>query len=335
MPADEEGIDMDKDFLTYNQQMKHLRNDKHISCKGTTDKKVLCRYGYFNLVNGYKDPFVTGRDSNGNHKYYSGTNIQHLNAVKDFDDTLRMFLLKFIVRAEEEVRTFSAYKFDEINQRGKISWFEVNAFDPEAEIKKVIALISKAYTEISKSQADYVRFYMDQHKVIPTWILVKVINFSTFIDFVDNSKPKVKNAICKLYSIKDGRGYYDYRLLIGSLHWMRQVRNSCAHNERIYTLSRKNKRIAGTYFKRLPESYQRDRTQTIFDLLIYLKYYLSKEDYIELINGVDRMMRELQATIPDSAFEYVRSKMGIKDLSHFSTLLSDAKEIEYNKFEQM
>ena len=47
------------------------------------------------------------------------------------------------------------------------------------------------------------------------------------------------------------------------------------------------------------------------------------------------MMRELQATIPDSAFEYVRSKMGIKDLSHFSTLLSDAKEIEYNKFEQM
>ena len=55
-------MDGDKDFLTYNQQMKHLRSDKSISCHGTEDKVILCRYGYFNLVNGYKNPFVCGFD---------------------------------------------------------------------------------------------------------------------------------------------------------------------------------------------------------------------------------------------------------------------------------
>ena len=31
----------DKFFLTYNQQMKKLRNDKQILCKGTAHKKIL------------------------------------------------------------------------------------------------------------------------------------------------------------------------------------------------------------------------------------------------------------------------------------------------------
>lgn len=29
----------DKFFLTYNQQMRKLRNDKHISCAGSSHKK--------------------------------------------------------------------------------------------------------------------------------------------------------------------------------------------------------------------------------------------------------------------------------------------------------
>ena len=51
----------DKLFLTYNQQMKKLRNDKHIECNGSMHKKILVRAGYFNIVNGYKTPFVSGQ----------------------------------------------------------------------------------------------------------------------------------------------------------------------------------------------------------------------------------------------------------------------------------
>ena len=48
----------DKYFLTYNQQMRKLRNDKKISCVGSADKKILVRAGYFNIVNGYKNPII-------------------------------------------------------------------------------------------------------------------------------------------------------------------------------------------------------------------------------------------------------------------------------------
>ena len=40
----------DKSFLTYNQQMKKLRNDKKIDCNGTPHKISLVRSGYFNIL---------------------------------------------------------------------------------------------------------------------------------------------------------------------------------------------------------------------------------------------------------------------------------------------
>ena len=90
----------DKLFLTYNQQMKKLRNDKHIDCKGSAHKRILVRAGYFNIVNGYKTPFVSGQDPNGNHIYISGTSISQLHAVKLFDNQLRSFLLRYITQVE-------------------------------------------------------------------------------------------------------------------------------------------------------------------------------------------------------------------------------------------
>ena len=77
--------------------MRKLRNDKHIECKGSGHKKILIRAGYFNIVNGYKTPFVSGHDSTGNHSYISGTSINQLQAVKKFDDNFKGTISFFIM----------------------------------------------------------------------------------------------------------------------------------------------------------------------------------------------------------------------------------------------
>ncbi|MEW3474285.1 Abi family protein, partial [[Clostridium] symbiosum] len=166
----------DKLFLTYNQQMRKLRNDKHITCNGSAHKMILVRAGYFNIVNGYKTPFVSGQDAQGNHCYISGTSISELQAVKKFDDHLRSFLLRYITQVEEETRTLAGYKFDECNDNGSTSWYDTNAYAPSKSLQEKMSVISNAYNELSKSQLDYVKFYMENHKQIPTWIMIKVIN---------------------------------------------------------------------------------------------------------------------------------------------------------------
>lgn len=331
----------DKCFLTYNQQMKKLRNDKKITCQGSSDKRILVRAGYFNLVNGYKNPFVSGIDANGNHTYIAYTSINQLQAVKRFDEQLRSFLLKYITQIEEETRTLTGYKFDEYNNNGNTPWYDINAYSPNISLQNKMNVIYEAYRDLSNSRLDYVKFYMDNHKKIPTWIMLKVVNFSTFIDIVNSSPRDVSHSLCKLYGLEDENGRPNVKLLIGSLHWMRKVRNSCAHNERVYCISRsqdrykRSGRILEKYFHMLSPGYSRNLNQRIFDLLVYFKYYLPGSEYKQFINELKVMLANLQSKIHPHAFEYVRGQMGIKSLSDLDLLLGFSKdEINYNKFDK-
>ncbi len=186
------------------------------------------------MINGYKMPFTCGTDAHGNHIYFPNTTLSQINSLKKFDESLRLFLLKYITQVEEEVRTLTGYKFDQYNENGKIPWYETNAYSTNVTLQSKMNTISSAYSELSKSKSEYVQFYMKNHEQIPTWIMIKVVNFSTFIDVLQNSKTNVNHAICKLYSMYDDNNLPNVKLLIGSLHWLRRVRNSCAHNERVF-----------------------------------------------------------------------------------------------------
>lgn len=331
----------DKLFLTYNQQMRKLRNDKNIECTGSTHKRILIRSGYFNIVNGYKTPFISGQNPDGQHSYISGTSIDELHAVKKFDDRLRSFLLRYITQVEEEMRTLAGYKFDECNDNGNIPWYNTEAYSPNKSLQEKMNVISNAYSELSKSQLDYVSFYMNNHKQIPTWIMFKVVNFSTFIDIIKCSKTDISHSLCELYGLEDENGLPNVKLLIGSLHWMRRIRNSCAHNERVYCLTRRQERrgnsgrIVEKYFRLLSPGYVRNLEQKLFDLFIYFKYYLPRSEYKQFISELKNMLSNLQSKIHPHAFEYVRAQMGIRNLDDLDELLDFPKDdIEYNKFDK-
>lgn len=324
-----------KDFLTHNQQMKRLRDVKKIACSGSKDKEILCRLGYFNLVNGYKNAFVAGRDAQGNHIYYRGTSVQELYALKQFDDELRSILLKYLTKVEEEVRTVFAYKFDEVNDNGRLTWYQIEAYDQKAGGAPVMTAISKAYRDVDSSSQEYVKYYLEHHKFIPTWIMIKVVSFSDFINLVNCSKNAVKQAICKMYGLVDAAGKEDFDLLIGSLHWIRIVRNSCAHNERIYTMRKPKSRIKTTVMDALAKSYANGRDKQIMDLLVYMKYYCPHSEYVELIKQVKAQLLWLQGKICPPAFDNVRAQLGIKDLSHLDKLCITPKCINYNNLSKL
>ncbi|MDO4170813.1 MAG: Abi family protein [Lachnospiraceae bacterium] len=328
----------EKNFLTYNQQMRKLRDDKQIICNGSIHKRTLVRAGYFNLINGYKNPFISGVDTNGNHIYIPNTSIDQILSVKLFDESLRSFLLKYITQVEEEVRTLTGYKFDDCNDGGKIPWYDTAAFSSKSSLQQKMGTISKAYTELSRSKLEYVEFYKNNHSKIPTWIMLKVVNFSTFINVLAYSKTSVKHSICELYGLtqtRNSKTFPNVKLLIGSLHWMRKIRNACAHNERIYCLSRPKGRILETYLRQLRRTYSRNKDQKLFDLIVYFKYYLPHKEYQSFISELKSMIFALKSDIDPIAFDNIRGQMGIVNLSDLDTLVALSKDdIEYNKFDK-
>lgn len=222
-------------------------------------------------------------------------------------------------------------------------WYETNAYSSSATLQSKMNTISSAYSELSKSRSEYVQFYMKNHEQIPTWIMIKVVNFSTFIDVLHNSKTNVTHVICKLYSMYDDNNLPNVKLLIGSLHWLRRVRNSCAHNERVYcihqTQARNNSasgRILDPYYTQLPTSYSRCTEKNIFDILVYFKYFLPTEEFTPMIIELKNMLIELQNTLQTNAFDNVRGQMGIKNLNVLDALIALPKsKIEYHKFDTL
>lgn len=324
---------MDKKFKTYNQQMKYLRDSKNIICNGSSNKTILIRTGYFNLINGYKTPFVQSIDSQGKHIYYGGTTIEHFYAVKNFDDEIRHILLKYLTKVEEEMRTVIGYEFDKFNNNAKINWYEVQAYSPDSQATDIIKSISNCYSDISINRSDYVRHYLDNHHIIPTWVLMKVISFSHFINFISICKQPVVETICEIYGILDEKGAPSKDLLISMLHLFRKIRNSCAHNERIYEMQRKNGRVNVPFktFLLNPKPYTNIRSQTIVDCFVCLRYFLDDCDYFSMINLLKNEYFKLQEKINSNVFSKVRASTGVKQVGLFDELLTVKKSIDYNR----
>ena len=152
----------------------------------------------------------------------------------------------------------------------------------------------------------------------------------------------INYAICDLYGIANAAGNNRYKILLGSLHWLRIVRNNCAHNERVYCLRPQggktaSLRIVEQYFSQMKKSYRATNTpKCIMDLLVYLKYYYSPEEFEQLIDQIKELLYDLKGSILPDAFEKVRADMGIKDLVDLNTLVKlNKKPIDYTTMANM
>lgn len=325
---------MSKDFKTYDQQMQHLNTVKNINCDSTMHRGVLVKNGYFNLVNGYKEPFITGKAASGNHIYISGVDIEDILTVKTFDDDLRNILFKYLSKVEEEIRVLIGYTFDYHNQKGGVSWEDVKAYDlVQNQILHVNNMIVSIQAEVAKSNNSYINHHNLQHGVLPTWVLLKSITFSNALQLLDKSCVNLKDSLCDLYDMKTSRGFSDYILLKGSLQWIRIIRNSCAHNERVFDITT-NGRIQSQYIYLLPPSYQinRDRHKRLIDLFVYLRYYLCDAEYIGILDEVQILLADLKNKTNQNSYNHIRSRMGIKDASHLDILKKTSKTVEYSKY---
>ena len=320
-----------KPFLNYDQQLDRLR-EKGISCHKPNEKKYLIRKGYFNLVNGYKMPFITGVKGNDEHQYIEGTSIEKLYKVLKFDRRLSGMLLKNITHIEEELRTICSHKFDSLNLGECRNWDDVNSYDARVSIEKRNRLIAKINNEINIAKEngnDYISHYQNKYEVIPTWVMTKVIKFTTFISMIELSKKELRVHICNLYGIEHKSRNNDFKYLFASLNWMRKTRNACAHNERIIFLKDSSKVAITQYHKQLTFAYNTRRNKQIVDLLLYLKYFNTQQEYNKLINFVIKELKDMEMVVGSYSYNRIRSSLGIRDIGHLRLIQKLEKKIPY------
>ena len=99
---------MPKPFLTYVQQIDKLKNEKNLIIEDENyATEMLKQIGYFKLIGGYKHLFKNKTTK----KFKDNTRFEDIVQLYMFDEMLRELNLKYILKAEQQLKSLISYYF--------------------------------------------------------------------------------------------------------------------------------------------------------------------------------------------------------------------------------
>lgn len=297
---------MDKPFKSIEEQIA-LLSSRGMSVSESAEE-VLLREGYYSIINGYKDPFIDRAASRGegHDVYKSGISFDDVHSLFTFDRNLRMILFQRFFLAEETLKNVCAYRFSEAHRGETEPYLNPNNYDaPPHQISKLISRLDTAIGRNPKKQLmrkPYLDHYIRNHDEVPIWVLMKYLTLGEAFKFYCFQPEGMQNAIAKTFSELYAKSHVRQiritprRLRLAYDH-IKDFRNICAHDERLYCA-----RVAPSH------------DTTIAKMLKDIELVISKEEYIDLIEDITRLVLSISRRLKPNEVELVLSSMGIKSV---------------------
>ena len=103
---------MSKPFKTYDEQIEILSNRGLDINNPEYAKIILSQVNYYNLINGYKTPFLNNTYSNGVEDVYkAGSSFEEIYALHEMDRELKEVVFSSLLRFEKLLKKSCACHF--------------------------------------------------------------------------------------------------------------------------------------------------------------------------------------------------------------------------------
>lgn len=260
-----------KQILTLQQQLQSYKDAGMLIPSDEVALKALSSIGYYRL-RGY---CYTLYDNNTK-QFIPGTSFHDILQLYEFDTKLSELLFSFLAKIEVALRvrlTESLLVYGDSLVLGNPIPFQ--------DKKIYWQNYSSVCSEIARSHDVFIRHNFQNHDgQIPLWAAVEVMSFGTLSRIIKNLKTGNGSAFTHL------SGFYKYKSKKGNLvkpsskmlsSWIQALvvlRNTCAHNARIYNRS----------FNTSPEILLADRVLPkpphygLYQLLLSMKYLRPSDD---------------------------------------------------------
>lgn len=236
---------------------------------------TIQRLNYYRL-SGYAKYFY-----DDNRKFQKSTSFDDLYNLYLFDDELRNIILRITEEIELNFRSYIASYI--ATTYGACAYCEENNFQATVNKKTQKTYYNEFLEVIGKKKEQhkdriYIKHYINKYEGdVPIWVLVEILSFTDLSKFIKNMKNcDVRNIIKEnLVRISIGDIYLPNLLMI-----ICDVRNMCAHYEKIFNLN----------FLNAPKL---DKNNTIpnknlYDILVLCKMLVcNKEKWNNWIESID------------------------------------------------
>ena len=242
-----------------------------------------------------------------------GTTFEELYATFTFDRRIRNTFFKNILIVENNIKSIMSYQLSR-----KYGFKEKDYLDPKnfsqdsMQIRQVHDVLDKVKRQIriNGRQNTATLHYIDNYGYVPLWILVKVLSFGTMAEFFNILKTSDQSDIASVYGIS-------VQNLSINLSLLSNFRNVCAHEEILYD-HKLQRDIPDSRYHELLDIPKDDEgyiygKNDLFSLIIILKQMLSKREFRELIDEINREVVLLDKFINVVPLETILNRIGFPD----------------------
>lgn len=293
----------EKVFRDTRTQIGILKNRGIIIRNKKYAKQLIRRVNYYNLINGYKTPFI--QKSAPYEKYLPGTTLEEIYALYEFDRKLRIITLEQLLKIEKQIKTLIAYCFSK--NYGHKDYLKIDNFDNfgSKKYRQVSLLISHLYKKISENvEHDLsIAHYVSGKNYVPLWILVNTMSFTETSKFYSSMQQKDREEVAKRikWGLRENQ-------LASILSFLSSIRNRCAHDERLYSYDSYANIGTNQYFRyfRITEK----STNNYFAVLIAFKLLLTPKEYSAFQKQIEDLFSELTRDLKVISAAKIRKEMG-------------------------
>lgn len=308
----------DKNFKTYDEQLEILAG-RGISLTPSAERKkakfIIQREGYYKLINGYKEPFLSRK--NPDEQYLPGTTVGEIHSLYCFDRELREIFLRHILHVETNIKSLISYCISE--NYGHENFLKYNNFNTamkDAE-KQISAVLSDIQRQVSSNTSDpCIKHYLNNYGYLPMWVLNNILTMGAISKFYSIMKTKDRQSISKIFKVLDND-------LESFLYYLSIVRNFSAHGNRLYCI-RTARPLANTkiHINLSIGSQQHEYIngkRDLFAVVIALRYLISANEFerliLELAEAIDWLSKRLNVIGIDKVLFAMGFPPNWKDIS--------------------
>ncbi|MDO5407341.1 MAG: Abi family protein [Eubacteriales bacterium] len=167
---------MTKPFLTYQQQIQKLIEEKHLIINDTLSAEDKLRdIGYFALIGGYKDPFRNPMTRT----YLPNTMFEDIYSLYQFDNQLRELFFRYLCQIEKKMRSLISYAFCEQHGQKQNEYLSKMNYNYSKKYQKGIDKLIQILNQLAYTNSDY-EYLKHQRRIyhnVPLWVLVNAMTF--------------------------------------------------------------------------------------------------------------------------------------------------------------
>ena len=231
-----------KKFNNIDNQIKLLESRNLRILNEEKAKENLKLYGYYEIVNGYKNLLLKDIDT-----YKDGVTFEHLFSLFKLDSDIKDIVLNIILEFEIILKNVLAYEISKKygvieseylkrkNYKGKRFFIKDNS-----KVFHLDILLDK-FNLIKNYNSQPFKHYRESHNHIPPWILFKGATFGNMYYFYMEQKAEVKNSVISTIfgvSIREIEEKNELKnLFADGIALVYQFRNRTAHGGRVYNFT--------------------------------------------------------------------------------------------------